>query len=81
MAGRLAGTIDGRPFALVATGDTATLRLSSVFTAWRLGRHASGLRRRLGPLCDRAGIRVRVKTPWLPAFLLLPSRGGVLEPR
>jgi hypothetical protein len=81
LAGRLDGTVDGRPFALTTRGRTATLRLPSIVTAVRLRRRQTRLPGRdiAATLARRGGLRLRLKVWHLPAVTVFPSPGDTVR--
>ena len=72
MVGRLEGTLDGRPVALLASGDTLTLRIGAWTSARAILRARRGIPGAPVDFLRWAGIRFRVQLPGLPplpAFL------------
>ncbi len=75
LAGRLDGSVDGRPITLTTEGATATLALDSLSSAWRARRSLAAV----GPLLRRAhelfGIQTRARVPGLGTIHVAPRRG------
>ncbi|MBM4006471.1 MAG: hypothetical protein FJ292_02735 [Planctomycetes bacterium] len=76
LAGRLAGTLDGRPVSLEANDDGVTLSLASLSTAWSLrgmtGRVPLGAPLRLLRFLKANEIRVMVAVGSLARIEILP---------
>ena len=78
LAGRLTGTLDGRPVVISAAEQTISIHLASLRSAWGLRKYARTLLSSVGPglrfLAD-AGLRVEGRVGAWPAVELLPSPG------
>lgn len=77
LAGRLTGTLDGRPVVISAADQTLVIQLSGLRSAWALRPHAACALRAIGPGLARLkglGIRVAVQIgrDW-PSLELFPN--------
>ncbi len=75
MAGRLDGSIDGRPFIFRADGDLATFSTPHLRALWKLRRH----RKLLGSLRRAAeytgNFKLMASLPWLGRVEIYPRPG------
>jgi hypothetical protein len=71
MAGRLTGTLDGRPVVIEADDSGLTLTSTTFGTAWRARRSAESLLPMLGVL-KRCGVPVRLSIMGVVSVAVLP---------
>jgi len=69
-AGRLDGTLDGRPVSIIANADTITLHATRG-SIGSLLNHSKALRPMIRSIAGRSGLRVRVKIDRMPAVRLV----------
>jgi hypothetical protein len=71
VAGRLAGTLDGRPFTFEADGDRGVLTTPSLRSALRLWRLRQVLLPLIRPLASNFSFRLTLKIRRWPAFRIV----------
>ena len=77
MAGRLAGTLDGRPWSCDAEASVLTVKLAGIGSALTMRRCWPQMSRIVRPLTSVAPIRVRARIGFWPAVTVLPSSGAL----
>lgn len=75
LAGRLAGSVDGRPITLDAHEQTLTLRPTSMRQAWSLRRYTSSMRGLVQRLSLMTGAQLVIELRGLPRLTLYPRQG------
>ena len=79
LAGRLVGTVDGRPVSLIAKGHELTFSVSKVATLFALRRFWNYLSPLLGVLPEQSGIKLLVRLGWLGSLEAHPRPGLLLR--
>ena len=78
LAGRLTGTLDGRPVVIDADGSGLTVSFAMLRTAWTARRSAASLLPVLG-IAKRYGVPVRLKVAGLVSLEVLPVPSTLLR--
>jgi hypothetical protein len=73
LAGRLEGTIDGRPISLVTEGRDLLLRAGSLATLLALRKSWQATVPPLRALLQQGGFRLLARAPWLGKVELFPN--------
>jgi hypothetical protein len=79
LAGRIEGTIDGRPVSLVARGGDLTLSVGNLRTIVTLRRNWPAVIGSLRPLIERGNLRLLVQLRWTGALEVFPNPSLLLR--
>ena len=79
LAGRIEGTVDGRPVSLVARGGDLTLIVGNLRTIFTLRRSWPAVIRSLRPLIERGNLRLLVRLRWIGTLQVFPNPNLLLR--